>query len=117
MRVFVMYPESEAFEEEVKDLLDRYGLEDGGEYIIIPYVDSEGKQKRIFLLKRRYIRIVHGEDHFIDYPLAEVIEALVHYPEGHLKETMHLFHKEHVDSVEKEVLEEHQDDDNNGDRA
>lgn len=110
-----MQPEREAFEEEVSDLLDRYGLEDGGEYVIIPFTDEKGNKKKVYLLKRRYIRIMHGEDRFVDYPLAEVVEALVNYPEAHLTEVMHLYHKEHT--VEDELGEGRGDESGNGSNA
>lgn len=110
--VFVMHPERDAFAEEVNELMVRYGLEDGGEYVIIPFTNEQGKRKKIYLLKRRYIRIMHAEDHYVDYPLPEVVEALVNYPEGDLRKVMHLFHKEHA--VEEDLAEGRREESGNG---
>lgn len=80
--------------EEIKELIKRYGLEENAEHVIIPYRDRDGKLKRCFLLKRRYMRLMYPEGHYVDYPLAEVIEATVRYPELLLSEALYLLHKE-----------------------
>ena len=76
--------------EEINELIQRYGLEEDGEHVIIPL----GNKKRCFILKRRYIRVVYSETHYIDYPLTEVIEATVKYPELALSEALYLLHGE-----------------------
>ncbi len=78
------------FLEEISELISRYGLEEDGENIIIPYTDKNGRQKRCFILKRNYIRITYSEDHYIDYPLKDIIEAIVGNPELPLSESLYL---------------------------
>ncbi len=80
--------------EELGELVKRYGLEEDHEYIIVPVTDETGHTKRIFLLKRRYMRVVYPEGHFIDFPMEEVVEATVRYPELPLSEALYLMHKE-----------------------
>ncbi len=80
--------------EEVAELIRRYGLEEDLEHVIIPVSDRNGHTKRIFLLRRRFMRIVYPEGQYIDYPLAEVIEATVRFPERLLSEALYLMHKE-----------------------
>ena len=76
--------------EEINELIRRYGLEEDGEHVIIPI----GGNKRCFILKRRYIRVVYSETHYVDYPLTEVIEAIIKYPELPLSEALYLLHGE-----------------------
>ena len=80
--------------EAVNELIKRYGLEEDLEHVIVPVTDEKGHTKRYFLLKRRFMRIVYPAGHFIDFPLAEVIEATVRYPELPLSEALYLMHKE-----------------------
>ena len=80
--------------EEVNELIRRYGLEEDLEHVIVPFTDREGHRKRCFLLKRRFMRIAYPEGNYVDYPLAEVIEATVRYPELLLSEALYLMHKE-----------------------
>lgn len=90
--------------EEINELIRRYGLEEDGEHVIIPL----GNKKRCFILKRRYLRIVYSETHYIDYPLTEVIEATVKYPELPLSESLYLLHKE-TDAQKPEGSEDKKD--------
>ena len=80
--------------EEVNELIQRYGLEEDKEHVIIPLPGKNGSMKRCFLLKRRFIRIVYPEGHYVDYPLAEAIEATIRFPELPLSEALYLMHKE-----------------------
>ncbi len=80
--------------EEVDELIKRYGLEEDLEHVIIPFRGKNGNMKRCFLLKRRFMRIVYPEGQYVDYPLSEVIEATVKYPERLLSEALYLIHKE-----------------------
>lgn len=82
--------------EEIDALIRHYGLEEDGEHVIIPFVDRHGKRKRVFLLKRRFMRLMFPDEHQADYPLAEIIEATLTYPERNLTEVIHLFHREHL---------------------
>lgn len=82
--------------EEINELIKRYGLEEDKEHVIIPFTGKNGARKRCFLLKRKFIRIMYPENHYIDYPLAEAIEATVKYPELLLSEAIYLMHKETV---------------------
>ena len=80
--------------EAIKELIKRYGLEEDVEHIIIPLVDKNGGKKRCFLLKRPYLRIVYPDGHLADFPMEEVIEAIIKYPELPLSEALYLLHKE-----------------------
>jgi hypothetical protein len=80
--------------EEVDELIKHFGLEENSEFVIIPFTDKSGKQKKRYLLKRRFIRIVYAEGYFIDYPLPDVIKATIKYPELLLSEALYLMYKE-----------------------
>lgn len=80
--------------EEIAQLVQQYGLEEDPEHVIIPYTDKDGRGKKCYLLKRRFIRILYGEGHSIDYPLAHVIEATVRHPELRLSEALNLLYRE-----------------------
>ncbi len=80
--------------EEVRELIRRYDLEEDLEHVIVRTTDSNGHARRIFLLKRRFMRIMYPEGQYVDYPLAEVIEATVKYPELLLSEALYRMHKE-----------------------
>ena len=80
--------------EEVKELIRRYGLEEDEEYVIVPFPSKNGHIKRCYLLKRRFMRIQYPEGQYVDYPLPEVIEATVRYPELLLSEALYLMHKD-----------------------
>jgi hypothetical protein len=80
--------------EEINELIKRYGLEEDPEHVIIPFTDKNGHIKRCYLLKRKFLRIVYPEGHRVDYPLTEVIEATIKYPELPLSEALYLLHKE-----------------------
>jgi len=80
--------------DEVRELVKKYGLEEDHEHVIIPIRSGDGSLQRCFLLKRRFLRIVFGEGHFHDYPLEEIIEATVLYPDMPLKESILLVHIE-----------------------
>ncbi len=80
--------------EEIDELIGRFGLEEDLEHVIIPINHKDGHTKRHFLLKRRFMRVVYPGGHFIDFPLAEVIEATIRYPELPLTEALYLMHKE-----------------------
>ncbi len=78
---------------DAEELIKRYGLEEDAEYVIIPFTDKRGRQKRRYLLKRRFIRVVYTEGYFVDYPLPDAIEATVKYPELPLSEALYLINK------------------------
>lgn len=80
--------------EEIDELIEHYGLEEDQEHVIIPYTDKNGRETRCYLLKRRYIRIVYSEEHAVDYPLIDAIEATIRFPEILLSEALYLFYKE-----------------------
>ena len=86
--------------EEINELVSRYHLQEDFEYVIIPFIGSEGRKKRCFLLKRRFIRIAFPEGHFVDYPLTEAIEATVKFPDIRLSEAICLLHKEAAEIAE-----------------
>jgi hypothetical protein len=97
--------------EEIKELIKRYGLEEDLEHVIIPIHDKDGHTKRCYLLKRRFMRIVYPGEYYVDYPLAEVIEATVRYPDLLLSDALYLMHKEAGTGyegvpVDKEVREQ-----------
>jgi len=80
--------------EEVDELIRQYGLEEDLEYVIIPFTDKNGRKKRRYLLKRRFVRIVYAEGYHIDYPIADVIKATIKYPELLLSEALYLMDRE-----------------------
>jgi hypothetical protein len=80
--------------EAINELIKRYGLEEDIEHVIIPLPDRNGSVKKCYLLKRRFIRLVYPVGHYIDYPLEEVIEAIVRYPELLLSEALYELYKE-----------------------
>jgi hypothetical protein len=79
--------------EEIEELVRRYNLEEDIEHIIIPLPDKAGRPRRCFLLKRNFLNIQFPDGHVSDYPLAEIIEATVKYPELLLSESIHFVHK------------------------
>lgn len=85
--------------EEIDELIRHYHLEENNEYVIIPFMGNDGRKKRCFLLKRRFIRIAFPEGHFIDYPLTEAIEATVKYPDISLSEAISQLHKERAEQA------------------
>jgi hypothetical protein len=80
--------------EEVDELIKQYGLEEDPEHVIIPFTDKDGKKKRRFLLKRRFVRIIYAEGYYVDYPIADVIKATVKYPDLLLSEALYLTDQE-----------------------
>ncbi len=80
--------------EEIKELIKIYGLQEDSEYVIIPLPDKDGKKRRCFLLKRDFIRILYSEGQYVDYPLADAIEATVRYPDILLSEALSLIYNE-----------------------
>ena len=79
--------------EEIEELVRRYHLEEDIEHIIIPLPDKDGHPRRCFLLKRNFLNIQFPDGHVSDFPLAEIIEATVKYPELLLSESIHFVHK------------------------
>ncbi|MBI5632750.1 MAG: hypothetical protein HZA15_04665 [Nitrospirae bacterium] len=87
--------------EQIQELIRKYGLEEDLEHVIIPLVSADGTRRRCFLLKRRFLRIMFHDTHFHDYPLEEIIEATVLYPDMPLSESILLVHKDPaLDAVE-----------------
>jgi hypothetical protein len=80
--------------EEIEELIGHYGLEEDPEYIIVPFTDPDGKMKRRFILKRKFVRVVYAEGQFVDYPLGDVIKATVLHPAIPLSEALYLMYKE-----------------------
>jgi hypothetical protein len=91
--------------EEVKELIGRYGLEEDMEHIIIPLPRKNGGQRRCFILKRSFMRLQYHDGHIADYPLEEVIEAIVRYPEKELSESLEIIHRE-LDAQINKVFEQ-----------
>ena len=78
--------------EQIEELIKQHNLQEDTEYIIIPFVAADGKRKRCFLLKRRFIRIAYMDGRYIDYTLAEAIEAMLNNPDMKLSEALRLAH-------------------------
>jgi hypothetical protein len=87
--------------EGIKELINRYGLGEDLEHIIIPITGKDGRTSRCFLLKHRYLRIMYPDGHYEEYPLEEIIIATVKYPELSLREALRLLHKEMDDEISK----------------
>ena len=80
--------------EGIKELIARYGLEEDPENIIITIPGQGGRTKRCHILKRPFIRIVYPDRHYVDYPIGDVIEATVRFPEILLSEALQLIYNE-----------------------
>jgi hypothetical protein len=91
--------------EEVRELIRRYDLQEDVEHIIIPLPGKNGRTRRCFILKRSFMRVQYPDGHFADYPLEEVIEAIVRYPEMALIESLDILHRE-LDAQINELFEQ-----------
>jgi hypothetical protein len=80
--------------EDIDELIKNYGLESDAEYVIIPFTDKNGNKKRCFILKRRFIRVIYADGAYVDYPLKEIVEAIMKYPELPLSESLYMMQKE-----------------------
>jgi hypothetical protein len=87
-------------EQIIEELIRRHGLEEDLEHVIIPFLDKDGRKKRCFLLKRRFLRLVYPDGHNEDFPLEEVIEAIVRFPGLPVSDALSRLHKE----LEAEIL-------------
>ena len=94
--------------EEIEELVRRYHLEEDIEHIIIPLPEKEGHARRCFILKRNFLLIQFPDGHISDFPLAEIIEATVKYPELLLSESIHFVHK----TPEISAIMEHSENEN-----
>jgi len=80
--------------DDIQEVISRFGLQQDHEHVIIPVYDADGKPARCFLLKRRFIRIQFRDGHLHDYPLHEIIEAIILHSDLPLTESILLVHKE-----------------------
>ncbi len=80
--------------EQIKELILHYGLEEDLEHIIIPFVGADGRKKRCFLLKRRFLRLVYPDGRYEEFPIEEVIEAIMRYPDVLLSAALQSLHEE-----------------------
>lgn len=80
--------------DDIREIIDRYGLGEDSEHVIIPILGADGKTRRCFLLKRRFIRIMYPDDHYVDFPIEEIILAIVKHPDLPLRDSLELLHKE-----------------------
>ncbi len=81
-------------EQIIEELIRRHGLEEDLEHVIIPFLDKDGRKKRCFLLKRRFLRLVYPDGHNEDFPLEEVIEAIIRFPGLPVSDALYRLHKE-----------------------
>jgi hypothetical protein len=88
--------------EEVEELIRRYHLGEDPEHVIIPL--PGGKGRRCFLLKRRFMRIVYPDGHFMDYPLTDIIKATLQYPDLPLSRSLEFVHRE-AEEQDKEITD------------
>lgn len=79
-------------QKEIKEIIKDYGLEEDEEHVIIN-LKNRGSRK-IYLLKRPYMRIVMTDGSFVDYPLRDVVEAILRYPHLRLSESLLLKRQE-----------------------
>ena len=91
---------------EINELISRYGLEEDIEHVIIPIQEKDGHVKRCYLLKREFMRLVYPEGHYVDYPLAQVIEATVRHPDIPLSEALYLLHGKRDDKEQQTAGDE-----------
>jgi hypothetical protein len=94
--------------DEVDELIRRYGLGEDLEHVIIPLRDEKGRSSRCFLLKRRFLRIAHSDGHYTDFPLEEVIEAIMRHPSLRLSRALELLHRE-LDEQINRIFENHKE--------
>ncbi len=80
--------------EEIRAVIRLYNLEEDLEHVIIPLPDKDGHKSRCFLLKRRFLRLMYEDGIYADFPLEEVIEAQIRFPELRLSESLYQLHKE-----------------------
>ncbi len=80
--------------EALEELIRRHGLEEDQEHIIIPIQGKDGRKKRCFILKRPFLRVVYPDGHYTDFPIGEVVEAVIRYPELAISEALYLLHEE-----------------------
>jgi hypothetical protein len=90
---------------ELQDLIERYGLDEDIEHIIIPLWGKDGRNARCFLLKRKYLKIAYPDGHTAVFPIEEVIEAIMQYPDLPLREALPHVHVEpdEPEKPEKEI--------------
>ncbi|GAB4489549.1 MAG: hypothetical protein OHK006_21330 [Thermodesulfovibrionales bacterium] len=88
--------------DEIAELIRTYRLQEDLEHIIIPVQTEDGKLQRVFLLKRRFFRVVYPDGHFEDYPIAEIVEAIITYPGLALSASIRFVHREPDDGTEEE---------------
>lgn len=79
---------------DIDEMIKQYGLEENEEYVIVPFLDKDGRQRRRYLLKRKFVRIVYTEKHFVDYPLGDIIMATIKYPDLPLSEALYRMYRE-----------------------
>lgn len=72
----------------IKELIKEHGLEEDEEHVIINLKNSRGSNRKIYLLKRPYMRIVMPDGRFVDYPLRDIVEAIIRYPHLRLSESL-----------------------------
>ena len=87
---------------ELHELIEHYGLDEDIEHIIIPLRGKDGRSTRCFLLKRKYFRIVYPDGHTEVFPIGEVIEAIMQYPDLPLRESLPYVHVESDEPVKPE---------------
>lgn len=80
--------------EEIRAVIKFYNLEEDQEHVIIPLPPKNGGPRRCFLLKRRFLRLIDGAGNYADFPLEEIIAAIIKYPDLNLNESMYLLHKD-----------------------
>ncbi|MCX7793549.1 MAG: hypothetical protein N2257_03965 [Thermodesulfovibrionales bacterium] len=73
--------------DEIREIIRDYGLEEDEEHVIIN-LKTAGKSRRIYLLKRKYIRIIKPDGNFEDYPLRDIVDAIIKYPGLRLSESL-----------------------------
>ncbi len=94
--------------DEIREVIKRHGLEEDMEHVIIPLPPQDGHNRRCFLLKRRFLRIMYPDGIYVDYPLEEAIEATIRYPELLLSEALYLLHKE-LDAEISKIFDENKE--------
>lgn len=80
--------------EDIEEMIKRHSLEEDEEYVIVPFRDKDGRQKRRYLLRRKCIRITYTAGHFVDFPLGDVLRATVTYPDIPLSEALYRMYKD-----------------------
>lgn len=80
--------------QDLRELINRWGLLEDREHIIVPIRDESGRLSLHYFLKRQFIRIDHHDGRFSDHPIEKALEATIRFPDMPLSRALALIHDE-----------------------